>query len=244
MKKILVISSTVIAILTGGILAASQADQNSQTIYACTTAKQFYIIRVSYQPVNCPQGTTPIQWGTGSQGAPGVDGAKGDTGPMGPQGPKGDTGEKGDAGYSYEQALAGINSSSSATFSLNFGSTNRSGAGCVGLGFSRIVDGSVNYCYKTISNATKLNILSVKSSPSNGVYPDAGALYLVSGTCPSTRAELQSLENANRPAIYLVSDQKPVSYTIADSTSCLMTVFHAGYQSQSGMYQVIASTTN
>ena len=241
MNQKLTMAGVLAAVLIGGLFSPSQADQAGQVIYACTTPKNATVMRVSTTPVSCPAGTTPIQWGAGSIGPKGDKGDQGDTGLPGLQGPKGD---KGDPGYSYEEALAAVNDSSSDSKSLMFGSSHRSGAACLGEGFTMWSNYNTYYCYRSFESVNKINFLSVDSASYNGLLPDAAAVYVMSGACPSKHDDYFVFERDNRPAAYLIKGQGPYSLEMPSSTSCIFTSFNLGYQSESGMYQVIYSATN
>lgn len=232
-KKIALISIGM-AILGGAVLiSSSNAEPNSATMYACSTPRNGNIIRVSYAPITCPTGTTPIQWGVGSQGP---QGPKGDTGSVGSAGPKGD---KGDPGYSYDQALASANLPGGQVWAIESGFTHNGGSACIGDSVGTISYGnSVWSCTKSLAGQTRLSILSVKSGSENGLSPDPQPFYLAPDGCASVDI------NHLSPAGFFISDESPVNYSLPSSNTCLVTYFNFRYQSDAGMYQIIASTAN
>ncbi len=233
MKKIVLLSAGIVAITMGVVIGSSNADQSNGTIYACSTPRNGNVIRVSYTPVSCSAGTTPIQWGTGVAGPQGV---KGETGSIGPQGQKG---EKGDPGYSYDQALASANMQGSDVWSLQSGYSNSGGVGCIGNSVATISYGYGTYsCTKSLAGSSRLSILFVKSATSNGLEPDPQPFYFAADGCSS--ADVNHLT----PAGFLMSGQNPTTYQLPSSSTCLLTWFNTRYQSSTGMYQLIASTGN
>jgi hypothetical protein len=192
------------------------------------------------------QGPAGLEGKQGIAGPKGIQGATGDTGPQGPEGiegkqgiagPQGIQGAKGDPGYSYEEALASVDDETSKVQSVSFGS-----GGCVGAGFKLYsAYGNQFICAKTFHELSTLNILSVRTAPSNGAKPDARAIYVAPVECPNSMDGLSSYMTTQNLKGFLVDNASPFRISNASSVSCVFMFIHVGYQAQSGMYQVVYS---
>lgn len=254
MKKLKfgIVGSIASLILVGGLSASIvQASAPETKIYACVTGINGNIIRVKMTPHTCPARTTPIEWSvSGAQGIQGVRGEVGPRGEMGIQGPAGIEGKqgiagpqgipgvKGDPGYSYGEALASVDDAGSSVQSFSFGID-----GCIGPEFSTFSDRNERYCAKTFRDMSTLSILSVKTAPLNGQKPDARAMYIAAGECPSSFSAFYPLMNANSKKAFLMENASPFKLNNTSEVSCVFMYLNGGYSAQSGMYQVVFATS-
>jgi len=248
-KKIFIVSASVFALLLGGGLmaAAGQDSPSEPVLYACVSQAQGIVSSIRSTPHNCSPKASPISWSLqGKQGIQGVAGPTGADGPAGPEGPhgaqgpagpQGPQGEKGEPGYSYEEALASVDNPNSNVETVFFGID-----GCFGAGFQVYSSYSSRICAKTFHHLNSLDILSVKTSPSNGVKPDARLLSLAAGECPSSYSAVESMWSNNKKAL-LIEDSSPFKLNVESETTCAIMYLHGGYQAESGAYQIVYSGT-
>lgn len=234
MNQKLVSVSVLAAVLVGGLLGSSQAEQSSDFIYACKTPKVGVLIRASTTPVTCPAGTSAIQWGSGNVGPKGDKGEPGETGAQGMQGPKGD---KGDPGYSYEEVLAQVGGQESNVNVYFFG-----GNMCVGTGVTQVMSSS-SWCLKELSGSRELQVLSVvgsRGSTINGMDNAFQPYWLLPQDCPTNATEVsRATGNFSRnPDGVLMSEEKPFKLNIETPSSCLA-IYTRADQFANGVLQVI-----